>query len=94
VYDEQYLERKPDAPPPDLRLLRLTAKAGAADFGMNAENQLVVSNRVMTLLKQFQLPNCQVYDAAGAPTVAQMKAELIASPKDSPKTGRRIDVAD
>ena len=81
-YDKQYLEREPDAVKPDLRLLRPTGKAGSADFGLNEERQLVVSERAMSLLKQFRISNCRVYDDTST-TFAQMKVDTLAEIRKS-----------
>ncbi len=79
--NEQYLELHPGDPLPELFWLKVTGQAGASDFGINSDNALVVSDRALSLIRKFQLSECQIYDAQNAPTQDQITADLWARAK-------------
>jgi|ERR1700722_5987077 len=55
-----YLELYGDRPLPAFSWLQITGRAGTDDFGLSSSGLLVVSERIMNLLKVFGLNHCEV----------------------------------
>ncbi len=62
--DEQYADLHPEARPPDLIWLKVTGTAFEDDFGLDSSLDLVVSDRVVALLRTMRLVECEVEEAA------------------------------
>jgi hypothetical protein len=57
---EIYLDLYGDRPLPGFSWLQLTGRAGQDDFGLSSSGYLIVSERMMNLLKAFGLKYCDV----------------------------------
>ena len=62
-----FLDLYGDRPLPAFSWLQITGRAGKDDFGLSSSRRLVVSERMMNLLKEFDLKYCDVseYDPKG-----------------------------
>jgi hypothetical protein len=62
---EIFLDLYGDRPLPAFSWLKITGRAGTDDFGLPSSHRLVVSERMMNLLKAFELKYCDVseYDS-------------------------------
>ena len=60
-----FLDMNGDRPLPAFCWLQITGRAGKDDFGLSSSGRLVVSERMMNLLKAFGLNHCEVseYDS-------------------------------
>jgi hypothetical protein len=59
---EIYLDLYGERPLPAFSWLRIIGQAGKDDFGLSRSCRLVVSERMMNLLKSFELKHCDVSD--------------------------------
>ena len=55
-----FLDLYGDRPLPAFCWLQITGRAGKDDFGLSSSRRLVVSERMMNLLKAFELTYCEV----------------------------------
>ena len=55
-----FLDLYGDRPLPAFSWLQITGRAGKDDFGLSSSRDLVVSERIMSLLKAFELKYCEV----------------------------------
>ena len=55
-----FLDMNGDRPLPAFCWLQITGRAGKDDFGLSSSRRLVVSERMMNLLKAFGLNHCEV----------------------------------
>ena len=55
-----FLDMNGDRPLPAFSWLQITGRAGKDDFGRSSSLRLVVSERIMNLLKVFGLNHCEV----------------------------------
>ena len=55
-----FLDMNGDRPLPAFSWLQITGRAGTDDFGLSSSGLLVVSERIMNLLKAFGLNHCEV----------------------------------
>ena len=55
-----YLDMYGDRPLPAFSWLQITGRAGKDDFGLSSSGYLIVSERMMNLLKAFGLNHCEV----------------------------------
>ena len=55
-----FLDMNGDRPLPAFSWLQITGRAGKDDFGLSSSRRLVVSERMMNLLKAFGLNHCEV----------------------------------
>jgi len=74
--DEQYRELHPNEPLPEVFWLEITGSAQDADFGLNADGLLIVSDPALAALRRFHLDECQVYDAGNPPSQEQMTEDI------------------
>lgn len=51
---------RPNATSPECAWLKVVGKASEDDFGLSPDFRLVVSERILSVLKSFQLENCEV----------------------------------
>jgi hypothetical protein len=60
-----YLDVHGERPLPAFSWLQITGRAGRDDFGLSSSHYLVVSERMMNLLKAFGLNHCEIseYDS-------------------------------
>jgi hypothetical protein len=49
-----------DRPPPAFSWLQITGRAGKDDFGLSSSGYLIVSKRIVNLLKAFGLKYCEI----------------------------------
>src|ERR1700742_2346677 len=56
IYHDMYGDR----PLPAFSWLQITGRAGKDDFGLSPSHRLVISERIMNLLKAFELKYCEV----------------------------------
>ena len=56
----QFEELHPALPLPEFRWLKVFGTPGTDDFGIAPDNRLVVSERVLKLLKSFPLSHCDI----------------------------------
>ena len=52
--------------------LKVAGSAGTDDFGINEQNNLVVSAAALAILRRFRLDECTVYDAGIEPSAEQV----------------------
>lgn len=71
-WNEQYLERHPDAPTPEVFWLKAEGRPLVDDFASDRHGRLVVSRAAMEALRRFRLEECKVYDAENPPTPEQV----------------------
>jgi hypothetical protein len=57
---DQFRELYPNRKIPKFYWLKIHGKAGYDDFGISDENTLVVSEKVLELLKKFKIDNCDI----------------------------------
>ena len=57
---ETFREVYPYRDLPDFRWLRVNGIAGKDDFGLSAEYELVISERVLNAWRDFQLAHCEI----------------------------------
>jgi hypothetical protein len=55
-----FLDLYGDRPLPAFSWLQITGRAGKDDFGLSSSRRLVVSERIMNFLKEFELKYCDV----------------------------------
>ena len=55
-----YLDLYGDRPLPAFSWLQITGRAGKDDFGLSSSGYLIVSERMMNLLKAFGLNHCEI----------------------------------
>ena len=55
-----YLDLYGDRPLPALSWLQITGRAGEDDFALSSSGHLMISERMMNLLKEFELKYCDV----------------------------------
>jgi hypothetical protein len=55
-----FLDMNGDRPLPAFSWLQITDRAGQDDFGLSTSGRLIVSERMMNLLKAFGLNHCEV----------------------------------
>ena|SRR5271170_4541037 len=58
----EYQDRYSDQHLPAFSWLQVTGRAGKDDFGLSSSGELVVSDRIMDLLKAFGLSHCEVFE--------------------------------
>ena len=56
----EFLDLYGDRPLPAFSWLQITGRAGTDDFGLSSSRHLIVSERIMNLLKAFRLKYCEV----------------------------------
>jgi hypothetical protein len=56
----EFLDLYGDRPPPAFSWLKITGQAGKDDFGLSSSRHLIVSERMMNLLKAFGLKYCEI----------------------------------
>lgn len=56
----QFEELHPNRPLPEFMWLKVFGAAGKDDFGISVDNRLVVSERVLNILKSFGLSHCGI----------------------------------
>ena len=59
---EQFNELYPNKLLPKFKWLKVEGKAGKDDFGISPDNLLVVSERMLKVLKSFNLNECDITD--------------------------------
>jgi hypothetical protein len=64
---EQFELLRPETQLPVFRWMKVTGKAGKDEIGLSAQSSLVVSERVLNLLKTFALNHCDIRDADQEP---------------------------
>jgi hypothetical protein len=55
-----YLDFYGDRPLPAFSWLQITGRAGTDDFGLSSSGYLIVSERIMNLLRAFALNHCEI----------------------------------
>ena len=65
--DEQYLDFHPGTPIPEVRWLTIQGRAQEADFGLDDQGRLVVSEVALAALRLFRLEACMIYDFGNLP---------------------------
>jgi hypothetical protein len=55
-----FLDMYGDRPLPAFSWLKITGRAGKDDFGLSSSRRLIVSERIMNLLKAFELNHCEI----------------------------------
>jgi hypothetical protein len=55
-----FLDLYGDRPLPAFSWLKITGRAGKDDFGLSSSRRLIVSERIMNLLKAFELKYCEI----------------------------------
>jgi hypothetical protein len=63
--DEQVWLFEPDWQPPDVRWLQVAGEPASDDFGLTANALLVVSSRALSVLRQFNIDDCEVIAFSG-----------------------------
>lgn len=63
--DEQVWLFEPDWQPPPVRWLQVTGLAGFDDFGLTPSALLVVSSTALSVLRQFNIDDCEVIAFSG-----------------------------
>jgi hypothetical protein len=58
----EFQDRYPDRPLPSFSWLQITGQAGKDDFGLSSSGDLVVSARIMDLVKTFGLNHCKAFE--------------------------------
>jgi len=61
----QFRELYPNRGIPEFEWLKITGRVGVNDFGIAADNRLVVSDRALSILRSFNLQNCDVCEYPG-----------------------------
>jgi len=57
---EQFKDIYPNKTLPPFKWLKVTGEAGKDDFGISSNNLLIVSERILNILKTFQINECEV----------------------------------
>jgi hypothetical protein len=57
---DNFRELHPNTKAPECSWLKVVGKAGEDDFGLSSDFRLVVSESALSVLKTFQLENCEV----------------------------------
>lgn len=57
---EQFRDLYPDLKLPPFVWLKIDGKAGMDDFGISGNHELIVSERVMLLLRSFNIAHCDI----------------------------------
>ena len=58
-------ELEPDWPVPVIEWLQVSGVAGLDDFGLDSHASLVVSDAALSVLRRFQLNDCEIIPFAG-----------------------------
>lgn len=58
----EYQDRYPDRPLPSFSWLQVTGRAGKDDFGLSTSGDLIVSERILNLLKASGLDHCEAFE--------------------------------
>ncbi|MCP3944983.1 MAG: hypothetical protein GY710_26385 [Desulfobacteraceae bacterium] len=57
---EQFNELYPNTMLPNFKWLKVQGEAGKDDFGISSDNFLIVSERILKILKNFNLNECEI----------------------------------
>jgi hypothetical protein len=63
---EEFEELFPDVKLPKFVWLQVTGKAGQDDFGLSSDHCLVVSQRILDLLKGAGMSHCDIHEFSGS----------------------------
>lgn len=63
--DEQVWLFEPDWQPPAVQWLQITGEPASDDFGLTPNALLVVSSRALSVLRQFNIDDCEVIAISG-----------------------------
>jgi hypothetical protein len=58
--DENVSELEPDWPVPVIEWLQVSGVAGSDDFGLDSQASLVVSDAALSVLRRYQIDDCEI----------------------------------